>query len=143
MNKMLPLCFCLITAAASAEQVLLDLKKTDCIRLSEAFPDYVPGVSVTGRAVVSADLDNKNSLFLRDLNDMSFPVYLDLKRDFPFWNSETVMGSIPLSRVEIQDGKVFVNGFLVSENGEKSLKKACKNVFETENIDKNSLTPVQ
>ena len=93
-------------------------------RVSVIISRVVPGISVTGQAVTPADL-NEN-IPLPDLNNMTFPVYLDLERDFPFWESKTEAGFVPLAQVEIKNGQVFVNGRLVSENGVMSLKKECE-----------------
>ena len=142
MKKVLPVCFCLMASAAYGGQVRVDLQKQDCIRLLSSSPDYVAGVSVTGKNIVSSDLNGIGSLFF-DFDNMVFPVYLDLERDFPFWKSKTALGKIPLTRVEIKGGKVFVNDVFVSENGVNSLKNECKSVLKKENIDKNSLTHVQ
>lgn len=113
----------LITSPVCAEQVRVDVSKTDCLRLLTDSAEYVPGVSVTGQAVTPADLDDNISL--PDLNNMAFPVYLNLERDFPFWNSEMNMGFLPLAQVEIRNGQVFVNGRVLSETGKTSLKTEC------------------
>ena len=138
MNKKRLLCLCFISSAAVAEPVRFDLQKEDCFRLLANSPDYVSGVSVTGEAVVPASADNENSVLSETSDDMSFSVYLDLERNFPFWNSNTKMGDIPLAQVDIKDGKVFVNDTLVFESGEKSLKKMCETFLKNENIDKNN-----
>lgn len=138
MNKKRLLFLCFVSSAAVAEPVRFDLKKQDCLRLLANSPDYVAGVSVTGSAVVPAETDNESNMFSKTSDNMSFPVYLDLERNFSFLNSKTTMGSIPLAQVDIKNGKVFVNGSLFSESGEKSLKSMCETFLKTGNIDKNN-----
>lgn len=124
MKKALTVGLFLIASPVCAGQVRVDLSKADCLQLLTDSAEYVPGVSVTGQAVTPADL-NEN-IPLPDFNNMTFPVYLDVERDFPFWESKTEAGFVPLAQVEIKNGQVFVNGHLVSENGVMSLKKECE-----------------
>lgn len=129
--------FCLIATEACADPVQVDLPRRDCIRLLADSPVYVPGISSTGKNVVPADLNDSSSL------DVTMPVYLDLERNFPFWQSRLQMGVVPAAEVNFQNGRIFVNGSMVSENGLNALQKACKRSLEKEKIDKNNLTPVQ
>ena len=128
MKRGLALCLFFIAPSVCAGQVRVDMSKADCLRLLADSAEYIPGVSVTGQAVTPADLND--NIPLPDLNNMTFPVYLDLERDFPFWDSKTAMGFFPLAHVEIKNGQVFVNGHLVSENGVTSLKKECESELE-------------
>ena len=52
-------------------------------------------------------------------------VYLDLKKDFPFWSSDARFGVYPVARVEFKNDGVFVNGTRVLEHGLNALKNAC------------------
>ena len=52
-------------------------------------------------------------------------VYLDLKKDFPFWSSDARFGVYPVARVEFKNDGVFVNGTRVLEHGLNTLKNAC------------------
>ena len=128
MKRGVAACLLLTASPVCAGQVRVDLSKADCLRLLTDSAEYVPGVSVTGQAVAPADLNG--GIPLPDLDDMTFPVYLDLKRDFPFQDSEMKEGNVPLAQVEIKNGQVFVNGRVVSENGVTSLKKECKSNLE-------------
>jgi len=135
--------FFLMTENVWAEPVRADIPKSDCIHLLAESADYVPGISVTGQEVVSADLNSGINMPLPDLENVTLPVYLNLKRDFPFLSSDFESGFLPVAQVDFQDGQVFVNGMLVFEDGVKALKKACKKSLEKEKMDKNNLTPVQ
>ena len=105
----------LMAENAFADPVRVDVSRSDCARLNVVPANYVAGVSSTGRPVVPADLNGGISVPLPDVENMSFPVYLDLERDYPFFNSELNMGALPAARVDFHDGRVFVNGTLVSQ----------------------------
>ena len=130
--------FFLMAFQACAEPVRLHLSVKDCRRLLDDSASYVAGVSTTGKAVAPADLNQNADVSLPDLDNMIFPVYLDLKRDFPFWESKMKTGFVPIGRIEFKDGDVFVNGTLVSKNKQNVLKEVCR-----KNIDKNNLKKVQ
>lgn len=152
---------CLFPAVLRAESVQIRISPQDCYRLAVPGADYVPGVSADGRSVAPADLGTDSTLSATgnrvapadinggvpvtspDLTTLTLPVFLDLKKDFGFWNSDLEFGFIPVARVEIKEGRIFVNGVLVSENGAEALKKACAEQIGRENLDKNELTTVQ
>lgn len=152
---------CLFPAVLRAEPVQIRISPQDCYKLAVSGADYVPGVSVDGRSVAPADLGADSTLSttgnhvapadinggvpvnLPDLTTLTLPVFLDLKKDFGFWNSDLEYGFIPVARVDIKDGQIFVNGVLVSESGAEALKKACAELIDKENMDKNELTAVQ
>ena len=152
---------CLFPAVLRAEPVQIIISPQDCYRLAVPGADYVPGVSADGRSVAPADLGTDSTLSATgnrvapadinggvpvtspDLTTLTLPVFLDLKKDFGFWNSDLEFGFIPVARVEIKEGRIFVNGVLVSENGAEALKKACAEQIGRENLDKNELTTVQ
>lgn len=152
---------CLFPVAVRAEPVQIRISPQDCYRLAVPSADYVPGVSVTGQVVTPADLGTDSTLSttgnrvapadinggvpmnLPDLMTLTLPVSLNLEKDFGFWNSDLEFGFIPVARVEIKDGRIFVNGVPVSENGAEALKKACAEQMDKENMDKNELTAVQ
>ncbi len=120
----------LMTGNAEADPVRIDVSKQDCARLNVVPANYVAGVSSTGQPVVPADVNGNVSVPLPDFENMSFPVYLDLERDYPFLNSELNTGIIPVARVTFENGKVFVNGTLVSETTVDTLKDECRNRFK-------------
>lgn len=133
----------LTTGNVCAEPVRVDIPKSDCTRLLTESAAYVSGVSVTGREVVPADLNDGADVPLPDLENMTLPVYIDLKRDFPFWASDMEAGFLPVARVDFRGGQIFVNGAPVSKEGENALRKACLESLKKEKMDKNNLTPVQ
>ncbi|MBO4521119.1 MAG: hypothetical protein J5787_07935 [Alphaproteobacteria bacterium] len=133
----------LITGNVRAEPVRVDVRKQDCIRLLFQSADYVPGLSATGQEVAPADLNDDANIPLPDFKNMTLPIYLNLKRDFPFLESDLDAGFLPVARVDFRDGQIFVNDTLVSKEGANALKKACREGLKEENIDKNNLTPVQ
>ena len=130
MNKTLPVCLCLIASTVCADPVRMDVSGRDCFRLMTSSAEYVPGVSVTGQAVAPADLNGGTDMPLPDLDDMTLPVYVDLERNFPFWDSELEAGVIPVARVDFKDGWVFVNGKPVSRQVQAVLKEECRKSFE-------------
>ena len=132
-----------MTENVCAEPLRINIHKQDCIRLLSQSADYVPGVSATGQAVAPADLNGGTNIPLPDLENMTLPIYLNLKRDFPFWASDLDAGFLPVARVDFRGGQIFVNDTLVSEEGINALKKACFDGLKKENMDKNNLTPVQ
>lgn len=152
---------CLFPAVLRAEPVQIRISPQDCYRLAVPGADYVLGVSADGRSVAPADLGMDSTLSATgnrvapadinggvpvtppDLTTLTLPVFLDLKKDFGFWNSDLEFGFIPVARVEIKKNRIFVNGVLVSENGAEALKKACAEQIDSENLDKNQLTAVQ
>lgn len=134
---------CLFPAVLRAESVQIRISPQDCYRLAVPGADYVPGVSADGRSVAPADINGGVSVTPPDLTTLTLPVFLDLKKDFGFWNSDLEFGFIPVARVEIKEGRIFVNGVLVSESGAEALKKACAEQIDSENLDKNELTAVQ
>ena len=143
MKKIALALFFLMTENVYAESVRIDIPKSDCLRLLAESADYVPDISTTGQEVVPADLNNDTNIPLPDLENMTLPVYLNLKRDFPFLVSDLDIGFLPVARVDFRDGRIFVNDTLVSEEGVNALKKACLESLKKKKIDKNNLTPVQ
>lgn len=124
MKRTLTACLLLTAFPVAAEQVRVNVSKADCIRLLTSSADYVAGVSTTGRAVAPAGLNGGGPS--PDVDNMSFPVYLELERDRSFGNFGLNAGVIPFTRVEIKNGQVFVNGALLSGNGMTALKKECE-----------------
>ena len=141
MKKAIIVCFCLIVFPAFAEPVRIDLSPKDCHRLLDDSAAYVPGVSTTRKAVVPADLNQSADIPLPDLDNMTFPVYLDLEQNFPLWKEKGQRGFAPVGQVEFKDGDVFVNGTLVSKNKLNAVKQVCREKMK--NIDKNNLINVQ
>ena len=161
MTKLL-IFLCLFPMTLHAEPVQVKVSARECYRLVMSEASYVPGISVTGQAVVPADLNAKSSLSttgqpvvpadlngnmtatdLPDLMTLTLPISLDLEKNYGFWDSDLDFGSVPLAKIEIRDGQVFVNGRLISANTADALKKACKEQINKENMDKNQLTTVQ
>lgn len=126
---------CLFPAVLRAEPVQIEMSARDCRRLT-AGADYVAGVSVTGQAVPPADLNGGFSADLPDLTTADFPVFLHLTKESGFFDSGLETGYIPVAKVEIKDGRVFINGALVSENGAEALKKACEAQMKKKNRTK-------
>ena len=130
MKRAVPALLFLMAENAFAGSVRVDVSRSDCARLNVVPANYVAGVSVTGRPVVPADLNGGVSVSPPDVENMSFPVYLDLERDYPFFNSELDIGALPVARVDFRDGRVFVNGTLVSEKTVDLLKDECRKRIE-------------
>ncbi len=86
--------------------------------------DYRSGVSVTGQPVVSADL-NDYGFAEPDLQDITLPVSVDLEKDFPFFRSSLDLGTIPVGNVTFKNGRVYMNGHLLSGDAQNILKDQC------------------
>ncbi|MBR1778449.1 MAG: hypothetical protein IJ752_07720 [Alphaproteobacteria bacterium] len=143
MNKGAFFCLCLISSQAFADSVRMEMSEQNCVRLLAASAEYVPGISTTGQTVAPADLNDGPEVTLPDPDNMTLPVYVVLKRGFPFWESDLEAGVLPAAQAEVKDGQVFVNGTLVSEDVHDTLKMACQKRLEEENLDKKYLTKVQ
>lgn len=121
MIKIVVFCLIFLSTAARAQSVAVSVFPDDCERLARG-ADYVAGVSTTGARVVPADLDAVPAV-VPDMRETV--VYLDLKKDFPFWSSDARFGVYPVARVEFKKDGVFVNGTRVLEHGLNALKNAC------------------
>ena len=122
MKRVATTVFFLMASTVCAEPVRVDVSKRDCLRLMAASADYVAGVSMTGQPVVPADLNAP------DFENVTIPVYLERRRDFPFQDLSPEV--VPLLRAEYRNGQVFVNGTPVSGKTVNDLKSACKKSFE-------------
>lgn len=85
--------------------------------------DYVAGVSMTGKAVVPADLNGGYQI--NAPTDFILPVRVDLKRYYGFYESELRYGEIPAATLEVRDGRVFLNGKAVENADADLVSKAC------------------
>lgn len=105
------------------------ISKDACHRLkhgSAGVPaDYQSGVSVTGQPVVSADLNDGYGFAEPDLQDITLPVSVDLEKDFPFFQSSLDLGTIPVGNVTFKNGRVYMNGHLLSGDTQNILKDQC------------------
>lgn len=105
------------------------ISKEACRRLktgSASVPaDYQPGVSVTGDAVVPADLNGGYDFPSVDLQDIELPISVDLSKNFPFFQSSLDMGSIPVGNVTFKNGRVYMNGHPLTNDAANILKEQC------------------
>ncbi len=161
MIKIMLFCLVFFPFSSFAQTAQVRMSAEDCQKLMAASAQYVPDVSVTGQAVVPADVSDTNpfsttgqpvapadlngpvAMNLENMQTLTLPVSFDLSKDQSFWNSSLDVGDIPVVRVKIENGQIFVNGTLVSGNDLNALKKACSDVTGRGNIDKNHLTNVQ
>lgn len=161
MIKIILFCLVFFPFSSFAQTFRVRMSAEDCQRLMAASAQYVPDVSVTGQAVVPADVSDADpfgttgqpvapadlngavAMNLQNLQTLNLPISFDLSRNQSFWNSSLDAGSIPVARVKIENGQIFVNGTLVSGSDLNALKNACFNELNKKNIDKNNLTNVQ
>lgn len=154
-------CFMLFSSFSFAQTAQVRMSAEDCQKLMAASAQYVPDVSVTGQAVVPADVSDTDlfsttgqavapadlngsvAMNLENLQTLNLPISFDLSKNQSFWNSSLDVGDIPVARVKIENGQIFVNGALVSGSDLNALKSACFNKLNKKNIDKNNLTNVQ
>ena len=105
------------------------ISKEACRRLksgSAAVPaDYRAGVSTTGKAVAPADLNGGYAWAEPDLQDIELPISVDLEKNFPFFQSSLEMGTVPVGNVTFKDGKVYMNGVLLSDDAANVLREQC------------------
>lgn len=91
--------------------------------------DYVPEKSTTGKKVVSAELKGKYFVLTeqleQNLSDFTFPVALVLKKSYPYLQSDIESGAIPLVSVRVKDGVVWLNGLPTSDADRNTLAEAC------------------
>lgn len=90
-----------------------------------ASADYQPGVSTTGKAVAPADLNGGYAWAEPDLQDIELPISVDLEKNFPFFQSSLEMGTVPVGNVTFKDGKVYMNGVLLSDDAANVLREQC------------------
>ena len=60
-----------------------------------------------------------------DLQDITLPVSVDLEKDFPFFRSSLDLGTIPVGNVTFKNGRVYMNGHLLSGDAQNILKDQC------------------
>ena len=161
MIKFFVFCLAFFPFFSFAQTAQIQISVSDCQKLLAASAQYVPDVSVTGKAVVPAgvsdtdpfsttgqpvapaDLDGSVAMNLENLQTLNLPISFDLSKNQSFWNSSLDAGDIPVAQVKIENGQIFVNGTPVFGNDLNALKKACFDEINNKNIDKNSLTNVQ
>ena len=108
--------------------------------------DYVAGVDVDGKPVVSADYSPENGVVPADLpsndaygiektvkervNDMAFTVNLKLAG---VYSDGAVLesSSVPLVRVAVKNGNVYLNGTPVKKADEEKIKQACRRLNDS------------
>lgn len=117
MKKSLAAVLLLLAKPLCAETVALSL--ADCAKSA----NYVAGVSAAGKAVVPADVNGGYQI--NAPSDFVLPVHIDLMQDYGFQKSELRYGKIPVVRVEIKNGRVFLNGTAVENADADLVKKAC------------------
>ncbi len=109
--------FPLIAALAVTNSVAVD-----CNDLAA----YRAGRDVYGRPVVGADLNGGYGIAAPE--SFSLPVAVLLKQAYPKWQSDTFFGALPVARVEVHDGQVFLNGKLVAADDVDTINAACDSV---------------
>ncbi len=110
----------LLTKPLSAETVAVSA--ADCVKLAA----YAAGVSTTGKAVVPADLNGGYKIDAP--TDFDLPVRVDLRRDYGFQESLLKYGEIPAAAVQVQDGRVFLNGKAIGNADADLIAKTCSAV---------------
>ena len=87
---------------------------------------YRAGRDVYGRAVAPADLNGGYGITPPE--NFSLPVSVVLKKEYPKWESDTFFGALPVAKVEVRGGNVFLNGKLLSGDDLDSVNAACDSV---------------
>ena len=120
MMKRLAAALLLLAKPLSAETVAVSV--ADCARLA----NYVAGVSTTGKAVVPADLNGGYPV--DEPTDFDLPIRVDLRRNYGFQESLLKYGEIPAAAVQVQDGRVFLNGKAIESADADLIARACSAV---------------
>jgi len=124
MRRLLAL-FCFLAAFPTAAQTLV-VRPEVCATLTELPPDpgvaYTPGVDVSGRPVVPADLASG-----RGFDEVVIPLSVDLKRRLGIKLAETLFPlGAELGYVTIVDGRAYLNGEPLANGSESALAELCR-----------------